>query len=32
MAHWADELGIDPVVWVTALFGVVTAALLVTAI
>ena len=32
MTHWADELGIDPVVWATALFGVVTAAILVTAI
>ena len=32
MAHWADEIGIDPVVWATALFGVATAALLVTAV
>ena len=32
MAHWADEIGIDPVVWATALFGVVAAAVLVTAI
>ena len=32
MAHWSDEFGIDPVVWATALFGVVTAAILVTAI
>jgi hypothetical protein len=32
MAHWSNELRIDPVVWATALFGVVTAAILVTAI
>ena len=31
MAHWSDEIGIDPVVWATALFGVVTVAILVTA-
>jgi hypothetical protein len=31
MASWSDEPRIDPVVWATALFGVVTAALLVTA-
>jgi hypothetical protein len=31
-AHWSNELRIDPVVWATALFGVVTAAILVTAI
>ena len=32
MAHWSNELRIDPVVWATALFGVITAAILVTAI
>jgi hypothetical protein len=32
MAHWSNELRIDPVVWATALFGVFTAAILVTAI
>jgi hypothetical protein len=32
MAHWSHEFGIDPVVWATALFGVVAAAILVTAI
>jgi hypothetical protein len=32
MAHLSNGLGIDPVVWATALFGVVTAAFLVTAI
>jgi hypothetical protein len=32
MAHWSDELRIDPVVWATALVGVLTAAILVTAI
>ena len=32
MAHWSNELRIDPVVWATALFGVVTAAILVTTI
>jgi hypothetical protein len=32
MAHWSGEFGFDPVVWATALFGVVTAAILVTAI
>ena len=32
MAHWSDELRIDPVVWATALFGVLAAAILVTAI
>jgi hypothetical protein len=32
MAHWSDGFGIDPVVWGTALFGVVTAAILVTAV
>ena len=32
MAHWSNELRIDPVVWGTALFGVITAAILVTAI
>jgi hypothetical protein len=31
MASWSDEPRIDPVVWATALFGVVTAVLLVTA-
>jgi len=30
MAHWSNELRIDPVVWATALFGVITAAILVT--
>jgi hypothetical protein len=30
--HWTDELGIDPVVWATAVFGVVTAVLLVAAV
>ena len=28
MAHWSDELRIDPVVWATALFGIATAAML----
>src|SRR4051812_312391 len=32
MAHWSNELRIDPVVWGTALFGVITAAILVTAV
>jgi hypothetical protein len=32
MAHWSNEPRIDPVVWATALFGVVTAAILVTVI
>jgi hypothetical protein len=32
MAHWSDEFGIDPVEWGTALFGVVTAVILVTAV
>jgi len=32
MVHWSNELRIDPVVWATALFGVVTAAILVMAI
>ena len=32
MAHWSNELRIDPVVWATAVFGVITAAILVTAI
>jgi hypothetical protein len=32
MAHWSSEPRIDPVVWATALFGVVTAVILVTVI
>jgi hypothetical protein len=32
MARWPDQLAIDPVVWATALFGVVTAAILVTTV
>jgi hypothetical protein len=32
MAHWSDELRIDPVVWATVLFGVLAAAVLVTAV
>jgi hypothetical protein len=32
MARWSNEPRIDPVVWATALFGVVTAAILVAAI
>jgi hypothetical protein len=32
MAHWSNELGIDPVVWATTLFGIVAAAILVTAV
>jgi hypothetical protein len=32
MTNWSNEPRIDPVVWATALFGVLTAALLVTAI
>jgi hypothetical protein len=32
MPHWTYERRIDPVVWGTALFGIVTAAILVSAI
>jgi len=32
MAHWSNELRIDPVVWGTALLGVIAAAILVTAV